>query len=63
MHRMIALLRVDVINHSFHRPTKPLELADLMPSAGRQAPARRRLTKKLRAEIADRMRAIFLARQ
>jgi hypothetical protein len=66
-HRMIALLRVDLINHSFYRPTKPLELADLMPAArpgasgsGRgTGPRRRRLTKKFRGEIADRMRQIF----
>jgi hypothetical protein len=64
-HRMIALLRVDLINHSFYRPTKPLELADLMPSAARPGaagagtPRRRRLTKKFRGEIADRMRQIF----
>jgi hypothetical protein len=68
-HRMIALLRCDMINHSFYRPTKPLELADLMPAAARPgaagagsgsgAPRRRRLTKKFRGEIADRMRQIF----
>lgn len=65
MHRMIALLRVDMINHSMYRPTRPLELADIMPSAGRdpRRPAaperRRRLTRKFRAEIADRMRQVF----
>jgi len=62
MHRMVALLRVDMINHSLYRPSKPLELADLMPAASaRRAtiPRRRRLTKKLRAEIADRMRQVF----
>jgi hypothetical protein len=62
-HRMIALLRVDLINHSFYRPTRPLELADLMPAArpgaAGSAPRRRRLTKKFRGEIADRMRQIF----
>jgi hypothetical protein len=64
-HRMFALLRVDLINHSFYRPTKPLELADLMPAArpgagsGQAPPRRRRLTKKFRGEIADRMRQIF----
>jgi hypothetical protein len=62
MHRMVALLRVDMINHSFYRPSKALELADLMPAAsGRRqaAPRKRRLTKKFRAEIADRMRQVF----
>jgi hypothetical protein len=62
-HRMFALLRVDLINHSFYRPTKPLELADLMPArpgaAGSGRPRRRRLTKKFRGQIADRMRQIF----
>ena len=59
-HRMIALLRVDMINHSFYRPAKPLELADIMPSAaGRPALRRRRLTRKFRGEIADRFRQIF----
>lgn len=66
MHRMIALLRVDIINHSFYRPPRPFELADIMPSAGTRRPGgsnrsvgRRRLTKKFRAEIADRMRQVF----
>lgn len=59
MYRLFALLRVDMINHSFYRPTKPLELADLMPSSARPAARRRRLTKKFRGEIADRMRQIF----
>jgi hypothetical protein len=60
VHRMIALLRVDLINHSLYRPAKPLELADLMPGGARPAAARkRRLTKKLRGEIADRFRQLF----
>ena len=60
VHRMIALLRVDMINHSFYRPAKPLELADLMPAPGGRPPVKkRRLTRKFRCEIADRFRAIF----
>lgn len=68
LHRMAALIRVDMINHSMYRPRRPLELEDLLPApakpAGGQAPGRprrRRLTNKFRAEIADSFRRLFAA--
>jgi hypothetical protein len=61
LHRMAALIRVDMINHSMYRPRRPLELEDLLPAAPKpQArPRRRRLTNKFRGEIADSFRRLF----
>ena len=66
LHRMAALIRVDMINHSMYRPRRPLELEDLMPAVkAKAAPARprRRLTAKFRAEIADSYRRLFASWQ
>lgn len=63
LHRMAALIRVDMINHSMYRPRRPLELEDLLPAPKATTPAsrprRRRLTNKLRQEIGDSFRRLF----
>lgn len=68
MHRLAALIRVDMINHSVRAPRKPIELEDLMPAPAGMPTARpaarsgrpRRLNKKLRQEIADSVRRMFM---
>jgi hypothetical protein len=60
LHRMAALIRVDLINHSMYRPRRPLELEDLLPAPATPAIAgRRRMTAKFRAEIAASYRRMF----
>ena len=61
---MLAALRADVINSGFFRPKEPVKPIDLMPREDLPAiekPCRRRMTARLRREIASATRRMFMA--